>query len=354
MKSFSQYLSEAKTAKSHPWYVHSPSSFKSNSKMGRFKSEEEAKAYVKRTQKHMPNNPLDIGKGKYPIIKEGLDIEKEYGKVFYLSIKQVAAQKDVVNKLKVKWEAVEKSLGYDKGKNKDSMGMTPETIRTNPKWKAAKSAWNTAYAKEKMMNQKMLKVFGKELKDLRQKDRSAYRSLYMVEESTVDGPILKPFFAAYIDEAFNSPYKFSGGQRSNDLYSYKFDTLDLKTGKKSRVDVTITGSEHMEDEDEYMWELSFSRQKYGSDESRYDMTGDGDAMRIFSTVMAISKDFIKKENPKYVSFGAEKSKDSGGSKKLQSREKLYLRMAKKFFGTKYKIRIETGSRESLFFLDRKS
>jgi len=65
MKRFAQF-NEAKTIKSHPWYVHSPSSFKSNSKMGRFESEEEAKAYVKRTQKHMPKNKLEIGNGKYP------------------------------------------------------------------------------------------------------------------------------------------------------------------------------------------------------------------------------------------------------------------------------------------------
>ena len=353
MERFYQF-NEAKTAKSHPWYVHSASSFKSNSKMGRFESEEEAKAYVKRTQKHMPKNKLEIGKGKYPIIKEGLDLEKEYGKVFYLSAKQIAAQKDIVNKLKAKWEAVEKSLGYDKGKNKDSMGMTPEAIRTNPKWRSAKTAWTVAYEKEKKMNQKMLKVFGKELKDLRQKDRNAYRSLYMVEESTEDSPS-KSFttFTEYIEEAFNTPYKYSGGKRDNDLYSYKFDTLDLKTGNKSRVDVIITGSESPDDEDEYMWELSFSRQQYGSDKTRYDVTGEGDAIRIFATVIAISNDFIKKENPKFVVFGAEKSKDSGGSKQLQSREKLYLRMAKKYFGGKYKIRINAGSRESLFFLDRK-
>jgi hypothetical protein len=160
-------------------------------------------------------------------------------------------------------------------------------------------------------------------------------------------------FSQYIEEAFNSPYKFSGGQRDNDLYSYKFDTLDVKKQGRllskqglrgSRVDVMITGSESPEDEDEYMWELSFSRQHYGSDKTRYDVTGE---------VIAISNDFIKRENPKYVVFGAEKSKDSGGSKELQSREKLYLRMAKKYFGNKYNIRMNAGSRESLFFLDRK-
>ena len=118
-------------------------------------------------------------------VKEALDLEKEYGKVFYLSAKQVAAHKKTVDKLKAKWEAVEKSLGYDPSKNKDSMGMTPDNIRSNPKWKAAKSAWTSAYTKEKQMNQKMLKVFGKELKDLRSKDRNAYRDLYTVEGITL-------------------------------------------------------------------------------------------------------------------------------------------------------------------------
>lgn len=159
-------------------------------------------------------------------------------------------------------------------------------------------------------------------------------------------------FDHYLTEAFDTPYKYSGGQRDNDLYSYKFDTLDVKTGNKSQVDVMVTGSEHPDDEDEYSWELSFSRQQYGSDKTRYDTTGEGDAMRIFSTVLAITKDFLKKENPKYVSFGAEKSKDTG-TKQLQSREKLYLRMAKKYFSGKYTIRVEAGSRESLFFMTRK-
>ena len=118
-------------------------------------------------------------------VDEGVDLEKEYGKVFYLSAKQVAANKKTVDKLKAKWEAVEKSLGYDPSKNKDSMGMTPDNIRSNPKWKAAKSAWTSAYTKEKQMNQKMLKVFGKELKDLRSKDRMAYRDLYTVEGTTL-------------------------------------------------------------------------------------------------------------------------------------------------------------------------
>lgn len=95
MISFSQF-NEAKTTKSHPWYVHSPSSFKTNSKMGRFESEEEAKAYVKRTQKHMPKNKLEIGKGKYPIVKEGFldDVLKDFEPVSQAEIDRVLKKSD--------------------------------------------------------------------------------------------------------------------------------------------------------------------------------------------------------------------------------------------------------------------
>jgi hypothetical protein len=67
MKTFNDFLiEERKTVKSHPYYVHSPSSFKSYQKMGRFKTREEAVAFVEKNQKHMPSNPLKIGKGEYP------------------------------------------------------------------------------------------------------------------------------------------------------------------------------------------------------------------------------------------------------------------------------------------------
>ena len=124
-------------------------------------------------------------------VDEGVDIEKEYGKVFHLSVKQVAAQKKTVNKLKAKWDAVEKSLGYDASKDginpgKNISGLTPEHIRTDPKWRAAESAWRVAFKKEQQMNQKMSKVFKKEMRDLRNKDRMAYRDLYTTEGRTLE------------------------------------------------------------------------------------------------------------------------------------------------------------------------
>lgn len=67
MIKFKQYIEEErKTVRSHPYYVHSPTSYASYRKIGRFKSEAEAKAHVNQIQKHMPDNPLKVGKGQYP------------------------------------------------------------------------------------------------------------------------------------------------------------------------------------------------------------------------------------------------------------------------------------------------
>lgn len=156
----------------------------------------------------------------------------------------------------------------------------------------------------------------------------------------------------YITEAFDKPYPFRGGQRDNDLYSYKFVVPDTNLMPASFVEVNITGSENADDEDEYIWEIDFSRQKKGSSKARYDTTGEGDAMRIFATVIKIVEDFIKKEKPKYLSLTAEKGKPSGG-KGLQSREKLYSRMVTKYFGKKYAVKTSTNKFGTVFNMKRK-
>jgi hypothetical protein len=155
----------------------------------------------------------------------------------------------------------------------------------------------------------------------------------------------------YISEAFDKPYEFRGGKRDNDFYSYKFQPLGPDLMPASFVDVTITGSENADDEDEYIWEIVFSRQKKGS-KTRYDTTGEGDAMRIFATVIKVVEDFVKKENPKYLSFQAEKDKPRGG-KGLQSREKLYSRMVSKFFSKKYTVKTSTNKFGTVFNMKRK-
>ena len=129
-------------------------------------------------------------------------------------------------------------------------------------------------------------------------------------------------FSKYLQEAFDKPYRYrggTGGARSTSI-KYKFYTTE-----KDEIEVVFEKLEWSDDE--YTWIVAFNRD--GSD----GVTGGGDAMRIFATVIEILKDFIKKYNPPVVGFSAFKSVDdlsnNQGSKK-GSREKLYLRMVKKF------------------------
>ena len=164
-------------------------------------------------------------------------------------------------------------------------------------------------------------------------------------------------FNHYLTEAFDSSYKFTGKKVAKDEYSYGFDSVIKVDGdtKRSRLEVEIVGSENANDDDYYIWDIGFSRKTMGRGGfglSSYGETGEGDALKIFSTVMKIAQDFVKKEDPKYVSFSAEKPKGSN-PKILATREKLYLRMAKKYFGNKFNITVKSNGQTSIFYLDRK-
>jgi hypothetical protein len=125
-----------------------------------------------------------------------------------------------------------------------------------------------------------------------------------------------------IDEAFDKPYRYTGGSGGSKSAAvlYKFFTTE-----KDEIVVTFEKLEWSDEE--YTWMVAFDR------DGRDSVTGEGDAMRIFATVIAILKDFTKKYNPPVVGFSAFKSADelvkAKGDKK-GSREKLYLRMVKKF------------------------
>jgi hypothetical protein len=129
-------------------------------------------------------------------------------------------------------------------------------------------------------------------------------------------------FGSFITEAFDNPYRYTGGAggpRSGTI-KYKFFTSE-----KDEIEVTFEKLEWSDEE--YTWMIAFDR------DGRDNVTGEGDAMRIFATVLAILKDFTKKHKPPVIGFSAFKSAEDlvnkkGGKK--GSREKLYLRMVKKF------------------------
>ena len=120
-------------------------------------------------------------------------------------------------------------------------------------------------------------------------------------------------FKQYIEEAFDKPYPYKMKHDSGwDRYTA---TAKLNDGSKFVMTISEIGG---------AWDVEFTRG------GKMDLTGEGDQMRVFATVIAIMREFIKKESPDEIAFGAEK--EQGNKKDLTSREKLYSRMIKKFAG----------------------
>lgn len=152
-------------------------------------------------------------------------------------------------------------------------------------------------------------------------------------------------FRSYIKEALDEPYpyttKVDPTKRNATKGIYEF-------GKgKNKVVVEIIRTHFHGETEEAVWNVAFTRG--GSIEK----TGQGDSLRIFATVIEIIKKFVNDMNPSHVGFAAEKAAEDKGS-----RGKLYLRMAKKFFGKTYNIttdvsKSQSGDETMFFNLDRK-
>ena len=144
-------------------------------------------------------------------------------------------------------------------------------------------------------------------------------------------------FKQYITELFEKPYSFSSfgklpnkkffqwaysdeidmGDSEGDVANYKFKTDDNRTfvvnfnytispGKiKCKIDFDDVGAG-----DEYL------------------LTGEGDSMRIMTTVLFVIQKELKRSKPDYVEFSSQKVEH----RKKTGRTKLYNRMVDKFAG----------------------
>ena len=146
-----------------------------------------------------------------------------------------------------------------------------------------------------------------------------------------------------LTEAFDRPYKFTKKELYKGYIVYRFFTDD-----GSDVDVLFQENEMAEDET--VWFVLFERK------GELGVTGEGDAMRIFATVIAIIRDFTKKEKPQELAFSADKPAwmvDAGKGQK-GSREKLYKKMVQRYAGRLgYKYKVDSSSTATEFRLTRK-
>jgi hypothetical protein len=113
-------------------------------------------------------------------------------------------------------------------------------------------------------------------------------------------------------EAFDQPYKGKWEKRD-------YGDVDLNVKLPDGTYLNIMFNSGLDDDD---WHVEFHRNNSQS------VTGEGDAQRIFATVLAAIQTFIKKYKPWRLTFSA--SKDPDEAQNTESRAKLYNRMVQRY------------------------
>ena len=102
-----------------------------------------------------------------------------------------------------------------------------------------------------------------------------------------------------LEEAFNRPYRYNLKRVNPTYYMGDFDLPD-----KGKIVMFIEGHEWSDTESS--WSIKFQRHHPSRPHGSLGETGEGDAMRIFATVIAMVKEFVKKEKPQELNFAAHK------------------------------------------------
>ena len=150
-------------------------------------------------------------------------------------------------------------------------------------------------------------------------------------------------FKQFITEVFDNPYKWRGGRLAKGVISPKNDGIPedyvFKTSDGGLIELTANHFWMRAGDKTYFMSVAkeghavgidFVKRKYkgtNRDRSTYDMTGEGDAMRIMATVLDIIKAIIKKHEPVSLYFSGNKDgKEKGG------RVGAYTAIVKRFAG----------------------
>jgi hypothetical protein len=118
-----------------------------------------------------------------------------------------------------------------------------------------------------------------------------------------------------VSEAFDQPYAIQWTKQNGDWHA----TADLDDGSELIVLFMAQGNNN--------WMVEFER------DENMEITGEGDAPRVFATVLMAMQQFIAKRKPAMLNFSAEKEDDPTGS-----RARLYDRMIQRYIsGTGYDL-----------------
>jgi len=137
----------------------------------------------------------------------------------------------------------------------------------------------------------------------------------------------------YINESFDKPYPFDWRRIPHDNKGIGFRG-SFKSSKHT-IEVALTPDLDKENE----WELFFFI-KNKDISGNFDLTNDGDAFRIFATVIAMTNDALdiiqksKKLSIDTLFFTASKEKSDNEKITSDARSKLYVRIVKKLIKPK--------------------
>lgn len=138
-----------------------------------------------------------------------------------------------------------------------------------------------------------------------------------------------------IVEAFSTPYPMTWehGDGSHDALVKLPDGTNLSIMFNQNYE--IEGS----------WQVEFWRN------NSQDVTGDGDAQRVFSTVLSAIQKFIQTEDPNEIEFSAQKDTDMG--ERNLSRSSLYTRLVKRYASTwGYRVDVSDYSGSTSYRLEK--
>jgi hypothetical protein len=128
----------------------------------------------------------------------------------------------------------------------------------------------------------------------------------------------------FITEAFDQPYK---GKWEKSEYG----DVDLNTKLPDGTNLSIMFNNQQDDEGKEVVQVEFYRN------NSQEVTGEGDAQRIFATVLNAIQKYIKKYKPSRLSFSASKVTDptiyyepDQPQPNPESRAKLYTRLVQRY------------------------
>ena len=144
----------------------------------------------------------------------------------------------------------------------------------------------------------------------------------------------------FIVEAFTQPYPITWEKSEYGSYD-ALARLDDGSNLSINFNLESGGPEGMDEE----WHVEFWR------DNSLGVTGQGDAYKIFATVMQAIQEFIQEEQPETIVFSASKEVEPGQNP--NSRASLYKRLVQRYAQSwGYKVQSSDQGKDVVFKLDR--